>query len=84
MVQSVFRAILACVAGGFVGVLSGGAEKAIGEAARGMAKKNLKKHSRLRRLHFHRARAKPPATQAKLAFETLSRASIFLGFQVED
>ena len=66
MVQSVFRAILACVAGGFVGVLSDGAAKKTGEAASGMGKKNLKKHSRLRRLHFHRALAKPPATQAKL------------------
>ena len=46
------------------------AEKAIGEAARGMGKKNLKKHSRFRRLHSHRACAKPPATQGKLGFET--------------
>ena len=50
---------LACVAGGFVGVLSGGAAKTSGEAARGMGRK-------LRHLHFHRAPTKPPATQATL------------------
>ena len=35
---------LACVAGGFVGVLNGGAAKTSGEAARGMGRRNC--HSR--------------------------------------
>ena len=81
--------MVACVAGGFVGVFSGRAAKTSGEVARGMRRKKLKTHfplrrsfSRLRRLHFHRAPTKPLATEANHTAHCIKQLKIsFRGYK---